>query len=184
MTILTPSPQQSHKSPPVLWRPGRGLTRWRPRKRHFLPLAAAGGVATLIMGGGTILGLGTLLIGGMVLTRYWAKANRSDIWIHILVDTDDVIISLALPIPLSLLRWGLRRASITAEAANVLHMILEDPELLETLHHDAIEIQVDDGSDHIEVVIGARRKHWRAFQFTPVRSFAKNPLTIQEEKSS
>ena len=61
-------------------------------------------------------------------------------------------------------------------------MILEDPDLMAALHHDAIEIMIDSDGDHIEVVIGPRRKQWRAIQFNPVRSFSQTKsLTHQEE---
>ncbi|HHB90109.1 MAG TPA: hypothetical protein ENK60_02240 [Anaerolineae bacterium] len=181
MSILTPSPFRPKRSL-ARWRP-RGLVQRGPRGHLARPLALVGGaaaltigaaVATLVVGGLMVVGLGALIGGGLILSGYWFKTKRSGIWLHLLVDSEDVVISLAFPLPLTLFRWGLRRAPIDDNVADLARMILEDPELMNTLRHDAIEIQVDDGSDHIEVVIGPRRKHWRAFQFHPLRSITRN----------
>ncbi len=164
------------------WRPRNPLQRWEKRGRPGGPLALAAGGVTLalsvaatavLLGGVVILGMGALAIGGMLVTGYWFRAQRNGIWVHVLVDSDDAVISLAMPIPLGLIRWGLRRAPLDDDAAAMARLILEDPELLETLRHDAIEIVVDDGPDHIEVVIGPRRKRWRSFQFKPIRTHSQ-----------
>jgi len=168
---------------------GRGITRWRPRLprlrgngRLSRPLAAAGTVtalavggvaATIVLGGVIVAGVGALAIGAVAVTGYWFWAKRKGIWAHVLVDTDDVVISLAVPIPISLLNLGLSLSPVPDDATEMARLILNDPELLDTLHKDAIEIVVDSGADHIEVVIGPRRKHWRAIQFNPVRSFSR-----------
>ncbi len=192
MSIITPPPK--HSGPGLTRRrPRNPLARRRPRGRMSRPLAVAGGaaaltlgaaVATVVVGGLLVVGLGAFIGGGLLLTGYWYKARRSGIWAHVLVDSDDAVISLAFPIPIALIHWGLRRAPIDDDAADLARMILEDPELLETLHHDAIEIVVDDGPEHVEVVIGPRRKNWRAFQFNPLRSFSPNQLSFQLEDKS
>jgi hypothetical protein len=165
------------------WRHPAPLARLQAKGQGSKALAAAGGaaavtlgaaIATVVVGGLVVMGLGALIAGGLLLTGYWFKAKRSGIWLHVLVDSDDAVISLALPIPISLIRLGLRRAPISDDAADIARLILDDPELLKTLRHDAIEVIVDDGPEHIEVVIGPRRKQWRAFQFNPVRSFSKH----------
>ena len=178
---------------------GRNITRWRPRLprlrgngRLSRPLAAAGTVTALavggaataiVLGGVVVIGVGALAIGAVAVGGYWFWAERKGIWAHVLVDTDDVVISLAVPIPVSLLRAGVGIAPVPDDAVDMARMILEDPELLETLHKDAIEIVVDSGGDHVEVVIGPRRKHWRAIQFNPVRSFSRTKQLSQTEEN-
>ncbi len=168
---------------------GNRITRWRPRLprlrgngRLARPLAAVGtgtalavgGVAaTVVLGGVIVAGVGALAIGAMAVTGYWFWAKHRGIWAHVLVDTDDLVLSLALPIPVSLMRLGVNLSPVPDDAADMARLILNDPELLETLHKEAIEIVVDSGTDHIEVVIGPRRKQWRAIQFNPVRSFSQ-----------
>ena len=177
----------------------KGIVRWRPRLprlrgngRLSRPLAAAGttlavvtgGVAaTIVLGGVVVVGVGALAVGAIAVSGYWLWAKRKGLWAHVLVDTDDVVISLAVPLPLSLLRLGLELAPVPDDAVDMARMIMEDPELLKTLHKDAIEIIVDSGSDHIEVVIGPRRKHWRAIQFNPVRSFSRTKQLSNTEEN-
>ena len=190
MSILKP-PKKPRSTGIVRWRPR--LPRLRGNGRLSRPLATAGatlavvtgGVATVIvLGGVVVVGLGALAIGAIAVGGYWFWAKRKGIWAHVLVDTDDVVISLAVPIPLSLLRLGLELAPVPDDAVDMARMILEDPELLNALHKDAIEIIVDSGSDHIELVIGPRRKHWRAIQFNPVHSFSRTKqLSHMEEKT-
>jgi hypothetical protein len=142
---------------------------------------AVGGVATaVVVGSLAVAGIGALALGALFVGGYWFRAKHKGVWLHVLVDSDDAVISLALPIPISLLRWGVALAP--DDAAEMARMILEDPELMETLHRDAIEIVLDSDGDHIEVVIGPRRKKWRAIQFNPIRSFSQtNSLTQLEE---
>ena len=192
MSIITPPPQRPRRGL-MRWRPQRPLGRRPPRSRLSRPLAAAGGAAaltlgaaaaTVVVGGLMVAGLGVLIGGGLLLTGYWFKAKRSGVWAHVLVESDDAVISLAIPIPISLIRWGLRRAPISDDAAEMARMILEDPELLDALRHDAIEIQVDDDSGHVEVIIGPRRKRWRAFQFHPIRSTSQNHAIVPLEEKN
>ncbi len=174
------------------------VVRWRPqiparrRPRRFpRSLTAAGGVTALAVGGvmaaillGSVimLGVGALAAGMVIIGGYWFRAKRNGLWVHVLVDTDDVVISLALPIPLALIRWGLRTSPVSDDAVEMARLILEDQELQEALHEDAIEITLDNGSEHVEVIIGQRRKHWRAFQFNLARSFSQTqPLSKLEE---
>ena len=174
------------------------VVRWRPqiparRRTRRLPrsLTAAGGVTALAVGGvmaaillGSVimLGVGALAAGMVIIGGYWFRAKRNGLWVHVLVDTDDVVISLALPIPLALIRWGLRTSPVSDDAVEMARLILEDQELQEALHEDAIEITLDNGSEHVEVIIGQRRKHWRAFQFNLARSFSQTqPLSKLEE---
>ena len=163
----------------------QGLARWRrsdKANRPIRPLAIVGAAAAItavaaaiiVVGGGLlVLGLGALTLGALALAGSWLRAQRNGVWVHVLIDTDDVIISLALPIPLSLLRRGLAMTPISDDDVATVRMILEDPELLKALHEDAIEIIADDGADHIEVVIGPRRRRWRAFQLNLTRSFSQ-----------
>jgi len=137
-------------------------------------------VAMLALGGVVVAGVGAIIGGGLLLSGYWIKANRHGVWAHVFVDSDDVVLSLAFPIPISLIHWALRRAPIDDEAAAMARMILDDPILLETLRHDAIEIMVDDGLEHVEVVIGPRRSHWRAFQFNPRPAFSQSQSPMEE----
>jgi hypothetical protein len=177
---------------------GKGLTRWRHRLparrsngRLSRPLAAVsaltaltvGGVAAAVaLSGVVIVGAGALIIGAIAVSGYWFWAKRKGLWVHVLVDTDDVVISLAIPIPLSLLDLGLTISPVSDGAADTARMILNDPELLKALHEQPIEIILDSGADHIEVVIGSRRKHWRAFQFNPVRSFSQTKSLSNPEE--
>ena len=96
---------------------GRHLTRWRPRlparrgnRRLSRSLATAGTVAALAVGGvatAVVVGslafaaVGALALGALVVGGYWFWAKHKGIWLHVLVDTDDAVISLALPIPIS-----------------------------------------------------------------------------------
>ncbi len=181
---------------------GGGLVRWRPRLhslrqngRFSRPLAAAGTTAALVgggaaaviaLGGVVVVGVGALAIGAAAAGSYWFWAKRKAIWVHVLVDNDDAVISLALPIPLSLLRLGLELSPVPDDAVDTARLILEDPELLDALHKDAIEVVLDSDGNHVEVAIGPRRKRWRALQFKPVRSFSQTivktkPLSNLEE---
>ncbi len=179
---------------------GGNLTPWRPklptlRGNRRLPrsLAAAGAVTTLavagvatavVLGSLAVAGVGALILGALAVGGYWFQAKHKGIWLHVLVDTDDVVISLALPIPISLLRRGVALSPASDGAVEMARLILEDPELMSTLHHDAIEIMLDSGNDHIEVVIGPRRKKWRAIQFNPVRSFSQTKSLINQEETN
>lgn len=174
------------------WQGRRELSPRAPHRRGRLarPLAAAGvlgGLAlgaaatVVVVGGLLVVGIGILAVGTLALGGLWLKARRSGVWLHVLVDSDDVVISLAIPLPLSLIRWGLQFAPAPDTAA-IAQAIIEDPELLDALRQDAIEITVDDGADHIEVVVGPRRKRWRTFQFRPIRAISKTQFSpITEE---
>ncbi len=162
------------------------------RRRPPRPLVAMGGagvlalgaaVTMLALGGVVVAGLGAVIGGGILLSGYWVRAKRNGVWAHVFVDSEDVVLSLAFPIPISLIHWALRRAPIDDEAAAMARMILDDPVLMETLRHDAIEIVADEGSEHVEVVIGPRRRHWRAFQFHPRRSVSQShfPSPMEEQ---
>lgn len=179
----------------------RQLARWHPRRRLpglrgngrlTRPLAAAGGIAALtigaaatalVAGGLLVIGLGLITVGAIVVGVYWFRAKRNGIWLHVLVDTDDVVISLAIPIPLSLLHQALKMSPASDDTAQMVRQFLKDPEVMETLHREAIEIVVDSGADHVEVVIGPRRKHWRAIQFSPVRSFSRTESLSNPEET-
>ncbi|HEY52800.1 MAG TPA: hypothetical protein G4N94_05020 [Caldilineae bacterium] len=175
------------------WQGRRELSARTPRRHGRLtkPLTAVGilgglalgAAATVIVAGGLlVVGIGILAVGVLALGRLWLKAQRSGVWLHVLVDNDDVVISLVFPLPISLVCRGLQLVPATDDAVEMARMILEDPELLDTLHTDAIEITVDDGADHIEVVVGPRRKRWRAFQFRPIRAISKTQFSpITEE---
>ena len=198
MSIITPPP--APPTPAKKKRRGNRIVRWRPRvpamrgkgrlnrplsKAGTVVALAAGGVtATIVLGGVIVAGVGALAIGAIAVTGYWFWARRKGIWAHVLVDTDDVVISLAVPIPISLLNLGLSLSPVPDDAADMARLILSDPELLKTLHKDAIEIVVDSGTDHIEVVIGPRRKKWRAIQFNPIRSFSQTPSLPEQEDTN
>lgn len=179
--------------------PSTGMVRWRPRlprlrsgERPGRPLAATGVAATLVggaaaaivLGGVAVTGVGVLAISALAIGGYWLRARRKGLWLHVLVDSDDLIVSLALPLPLKLIRWGLEVSPVSDDAVNMVRMFIEDPEVLETLHKDAIEIAIDSGDDHIEVLIGPRRKYWRTFQFNPIRSFSQTKRLSQLEENS
>ncbi len=122
---------------------------------------------------GGLLVLGAVAAGALALAGSWLRAQRHGVWVQALLESDDFVISLALPIPLSLLRRALAMTPISDDDVATARTIIEDPELLKALHEDAIEITAGDGADHIEVVIGPRRRRWRVFQFNLTRSFSR-----------
>ncbi len=165
----------------------RGSHRWRV----FFPLVMVGVLAAIalgltvvivVVGGFVLLGLGAIIVGGLLLGVFWRSARRSPIWLHALADTNKFVFSLAFPLPLSLIRRGLQSIATSNETFELVRGFLEYPDLLERLHHDAIEIQITETSgDHVEVIIGERRPHWRVFQFKMIRSFSQTDTYHHQE---
>ncbi len=164
-----------------------------PNKRRLSKaggmIAMTGGavVATALLGGVLVAGAGVLAVGGLWIAGYWLRARRRGSWAHVLVESQEGTITLAIPLPLSLARVGLHLAPIPPETKRIALDVLSDAELLRALREEGIEVQVDDGNDHVEVYIGARRAHWPVFRLGSIKHRSPTvislPIHSQKEDS-
>ncbi len=151
------------------------MTFWKTRKRGVgrwlaVALVALGSVflmTTLLiamLGGVALLALALLALFLIPVAALLA-AMRSSIWLHVRVDSPDVGFSIGLPLPMPLLRWGLRWGGHRYPWMAIANELMADPAFASALNEQALEILVEDGADRIEIILGKRRQHWRWLQF-------------------
>ncbi len=149
-------------------------------------VAVTGGAvaAATLLGGAMMVGMGVLVVAGLVGVGYWLRARRQGIWAHVLVESHEGSFTIAIPLPLSLARLGLTLAPIPSESKRIALDVLNDAELLRALREEGIEVQVDDGDEHVEVYIGARRAHWPALRLGSIKNLSPTviSLPIQSQK--
>ncbi len=151
------------------------MTFWQTRKRGvgrwlvvaFVALGSVFLMTTLLMAllGGVVLLVLALLALFLIPAVVLLAAMRSPIWLHVKVDSPDVWFSIGLPLPIPLLRWGLRWGGHRYPWMAIANELMADPAFAAALNEQALEILVEDGADHIEIILGKRRQHWRWLQF-------------------